>query len=195
MLRRLYNWTMRLAEHPRSEWALASVSFAESSFFPIPPDVILVPMIMADRTKTLRYGIICTISSLLGGIVGYVIGMFLLDTIGHWIINLYGLQETFEAARLKFNEWGWLMVLLGGGFTPIPYKVITILSGVTQLNFLVFVLVGAFARSTRFLITCGLLYWLGPRAKQLIEKRLGLMFILLVVIVVGGLYLAKFVVH
>lgn len=195
MLRRLYEWTMRLAEHPRSEWALAGVSFAESSFFPIPPDVVLAPMIMANRSKTWRYCVICTISSAIGGIFGYLIGMFLMDTVGQWIINLYGLQGSFDIAREKFNDLGWLMVLLGGGFTPLPYKVITILSGITQLNFLVFVLIGTFARGTRFLITCSVLYWLGPKAKEIIEKRLGLAFIAIVVIVVGGLYLAKYVLH
>lgn len=195
MLRRLYEWTMRLAEHPRSEWALAGVSFSESSFFPIPPDVLLAPMIMANRKKTWRYCIICTVSSAIGGVFGYLIGLLLMDTIGQWIINLYGLQESFEIAREKFNELGWLMVLLGGGFTPLPYKVITILSGITQLNFLVFLLVGTFARGTRFLITCSVLYWLGPKAKEMIEKRLGLAFILLIIIIVGGLYLAKFAFH
>ncbi|MFD1259893.1 YqaA family protein [Entomomonas asaccharolytica] len=195
MLRRLYEWTMRLAEHPRSEWALAGVSFAESSFFPIPPDVVLAPMIMANRKKTWRYFFICTLSSALGGIFGYLIGMFLMDTVGQWIINLYGLQDSFETAKEKFNELGWLMVLLGGGFTPLPYKVITILSGITQLNFLVFVLVGTFARGTRFLITCSVLYWLGPKAKQIIEKRLGLAFTALVLIIAGGLYLAKYAFH
>lgn len=195
MLRRLYEWTMRLAEHPRSEWALAGVSFSESSFFPIPPDVLLAPMIMANRKKTWRYCIICTVSSAIGGVFGYLIGLLLMDTIGQWIINLYGLQESFEIAREKFNELGWLMVLLGGGFTPLPYKVITILSGITQLNFIVFLLVGTFARGTRFLITCSVLYWLGPKAKEMIEKRLGLAFILLIIIIVGGLYLAKFAFH
>lgn len=195
MLRRLYEWTMRLAEHPRSEWALAGVSFSESSFFPIPPDVLLAPMIMANRKKTWRYCIICTVSSAIGGVFGYLIGLLLMDTVGQWIINLYGLQESFDVAREKFNEFGWLMVLLGGGFTPLPYKVITILSGITQLNFLVFLLVGTFARGTRFLITCSVLYWLGPKAKEMIEKRLGLAFTLLIIIIVGGLYLAKFAFH
>lgn len=195
MLRRLYDWTMRLAEHPRSEWALAGVSFAESSFFPIPPDVILAPMVFANRKKTWRYCLICTISSALGGILGYIIGMFLMDTLGQWIINFYGLQDSFEAARTKFNDWGWAMLLLGGGFTPLPYKVITILSGITQLNFLLFILLGTFARGTRFLITCSVLYWLGPRAKQIIEKRLGLAFTALIVLIVGGVYLAKYVIH
>lgn len=191
MLRRLYDWTMRLAEHPRAEWALAGVSFAESSFFPIPPDVVLAPMILTSRQKTWRYCMICTISSALGGVLGYIIGMFLMDTIGNWIIHFYGLEHTFIDAKDQFNEYGWLMVLLGGGFTPIPYKVITILSGITQLNFFVFVIVGTFARATRFLITCGILYWFGPKAKEIIEKYLTLAFIAFVVLVVGGFYLVK----
>lgn len=193
MLRRLYDWTMRLAEHPKSEWALAGISFAESSFFPIPPDVVLAPMVLANRKKTWRYAIICTISSSLGGILGYLIGFLLMDTIGQWIINLYGLQHSFDEARSKFNEMGWVMVLLGGGFTPIPYKVITILSGITQLNFFVFVIVGTFARGTRFFITCAILYWLGPRAREMVEKRLGLAFTAFVIIIGLGFYLVKYV--
>lgn len=191
MLRRLYDWTMRLAEHPRAEWALAGVSFAESSFFPIPPDVILAPMILTNRKKTWRYCIICTISSALGGILGYIIGMFLMDTIGNWIIHFYGLEHTFADTKNKFNEYGWLMLLLGGGFTPLPYKVITILSGITQLNFFVFVIVGTFARGTRFLITCTILYRFGPKAKEIIERYLTLAFIAFVVLVLGGFYIVK----
>lgn len=192
MLRRLYNWTMRLAEHPRSEWALAGVSFAESSFFPIPPDVVLAPMILANREKTLRYFIICTVSSVLGGILGYMIGMFLLDTVGQWIIHLYNLQHGFDVASAKFNELGWLMVLLGGGFTPIPFKVITILSGVTHLNFLLFIVVSIAARTMRFGITSIILYHVGPKAREVIEKRLGLAFTLFMVALIGGFYLLKY---
>ena len=191
MLRRLYDWTMHLAEHPRAEWALAGVSFAESSFFPIPPDVVLAPMILTNRQKTWRYCIICSVSSALGGVLGYIIGMFLMDTIGDWIIHFYGLEHAYDDAKQKFLEYGWLMLLLGGGFTPIPYKVITILSGMTQLNFIVFVLVGTFARATRFFITCAILYWLGPKAKEIIEKYLTIAFIAFVVLVVGGFFLVK----
>lgn len=193
MLRRLYNWTMRLAEHPKSEWALAGVSFAESSFFPIPPDVVLAPMILANRKKTWRYCMICTISSALGGMLGYLIGYLLMDSIGQWIINLYGLQHSFDEARQSFNDLGWLMLLLGGGFTPIPYKIITILSGITHLNFFVFVIVGTFARGTRFVITCAILYWLGPKAREIVEKRLGLAFTAFIILIGVGFYLVKYV--
>ena len=191
MLRRLYDWTMRLAAHPRAELALAGVTFAESSFFPIPPDAVLVPMVLANRAKAWRYALICTISSVLGGIAGYFIGALLFDTLGEWILTLYGLRETFDEVAARYNDMGWLMVLLGGGFTPLPYKVITITSGVTHMNLAVFIGVSVFARCTRFALTCGVLYWAGPRAKEIIEKRLGLAFIILLVTVFGGLWIAQ----
>lgn len=194
MLRRLYDWTMRLAKHPKAEWALAWITFAESSFFPVPPDAILVPMVLANRQKAWRYALICTISSVLGGIAGYMIGSMLFDTLGEWILALYGLRESFEEVAARYNDMGWLMVLLGGGFTPLPYKVITITSGVTHMNLAVFIGISVLARSMRFALTCGVLYWAGPRAKEIIEKRLGLAFILLLVMVIGGLWLAKAVI-
>src|SRR5690606_28351528 len=116
------DWTMRLAAHPRAELALAAVSFAESSFFPIPPDAVLVPMILANRQKAWRYALICTISSVLGGIAGYFIGALLFDSLGDWILGLYGLRDSFDEVAARYNDLGWLMVLLGGGFTPLPYK-------------------------------------------------------------------------
>ena len=194
MLRRLYDWTMRLAKHPKAEWALAWITFAESSFFPVPPDAILVPMVLANRQKAWRYALICIISSVLGGIAGYMIGSMLFDTLGEWILALYGLRESFEEVAARYNDMGWLMVLLGGGFTPLPYKVITITSGVTNMNLAVFIGISVLARSMRFALTCGVLYWAGPRAKEIIEKRLGLAFALLLVMVIGGLWLAKAVI-
>lgn len=191
MLRRLYDWTMRLANHPRAELALGGVTFAESSFFPIPPDALLIPMVLANRAKAWRYAFICSLTSVLGGIAGYLIGLMLFETLGEWILRLYGLRESFEMVAERYNEMGWLMVLLGGGFTPLPYKVITITSGVTQLDFATFVAVSVLARCMRFYLTCGLLYWAGPRAKDLIERRLGLAFTLLLIVVVGGLVVAK----
>lgn len=139
MLRRLYDWTLRLAGHPRAELALGGVTFAESSFFPIPPDALLVPMVLANRAKAWRYATICAISSVLGGIAGYFIGLLLFDSVAMPILAFYGLLENFEQVAERYNELGWLMVLLGGGFTPLPYKVITITSGVTQLDLWLFV--------------------------------------------------------
>jgi membrane protein YqaA with SNARE-associated domain len=193
MLRRLYDWTMRLAAHPKAELALAAVSFAESSFFPVPPDAVLVPMVLANRDKAWRYALICTISSVLGGIAGYFIGALLFDSLGDWILGLYGLRDSFDEVAARYNDLGWLMVLLGGGFTPLPYKVITITSGVTHMSLGLFIAVSVLARSTRFGLTCGVLYWAGPRAKEIIEKRLGLVFGVALVTVIGGLLLTKLV--
>ncbi|MFO7131105.1 DedA family protein [Pseudomonas aeruginosa] len=206
MLRRLYDWTLRLAGHPRAELALGGVTFAESSFFPIPPDALLVPMVLANRAKALlvpmvlanrakawRYAAICAISSVLGGIAGYFIGLLLFESVAMPILAFYGLLENFEQVAERYNELGWLMVLLGGGFTPLPYKVITITSGVTQLDLWLFVGLSLVARSLRFAATCALLFWAGPRLKTLIERRLGMAFVLMAVMVVGGLMLGKYV--
>ena len=154
MLRRLYDWTLRLAGHPRAELALGGVTFAESSFFPIPPDALLVPMVLANRAKAWRYAAICAISSVLGGIAGYFIGLLLFESVAMPILAFYGLLENFEQVAERYNELGWLMVLLGGGFTPLPYKVITITSGVTQLDLWLFVGLSLVARSLRVAATC-----------------------------------------
>lgn len=192
MLRRLYDWTLRLAGHPRAELALGGVTFAESSFFPIPPDALLVPMVLANRAKAWRYAAICIVSSVLGGIAGYFIGLLLFETVGQAILGFYGLQENFAEVAERYNELGWLMVLLGGGFTPLPYKLITLTSGVTQLDLVLFIVLSVIARTLRFAATCALLFWAGPKLREVIEKRLGLAFGLLTAMVVGGLLLGKY---
>lgn len=192
MLRRLYDWTMRLAGHPRAELALGGVTFAESSFFPIPPDALLVPMVLANRAKAWHYAAICIVSSVLGGIAGYFIGLLLFETVGQAILAFYGLQENFAEVAERYNELGWLMVLLGGGFTPLPYKLITLTSGVTQLDLMLFIVLSVIARTLRFAATCALLFWAGPKLREVIEKRLGLAFGLLTAMVVGGLLLGKY---
>lgn len=191
MLRRLYDWTLRMAVHPRAELVLTGVSFAESSFFPIPPDVMLAPMILADRSKAWRYAAICTVASVLGGAFGYFIGLLLFDTLGQWILTMYGLQESFKDVAARYNELGWLMVFIGG-CSPIPYKVITILSGLTHLNFAVFMLVSVVSRTLRFLIACGVFYWAGPRARDILERRLGLAVLIFFVVVIGGFVAVKY---
>ncbi len=192
MFRQLYLRTMALANHPRAEWALAAVTFAESSFFPVPPDVVLAPMVLADRNRAWRYAIICTIASVLGGVAGYAIGYFLFETLGEAILNFYGLADEFEAIAEHYNDVGWLMVLLGGGMTPLPYKVITIASGLTQLDFGIFVAMSVLARTMRFFMTCGLLYWGGPAAKDFIEKRAGWATFIVIAVVVAGVIATKY---
>ena len=128
MLRRLYDWTMNLAASRHSVLALAGVAFAESSFFPIPPDVILVPMILANPARARYYAFICTIGSVAGGVLGYAIGALLFDTIGHWLISAYGYGERMDEFRAAYSAWGAWIILLKG-LTPIPYKIVTIASG------------------------------------------------------------------
>jgi membrane protein YqaA with SNARE-associated domain len=192
MLRRLYDRTMELAAHRHAPWALAGVSFVESSVFPIPPDVMLIPMVLAERRKAWFYATVCTIASVLGGALGYFIGYFLFEALGEPILRLYGYEAAFEDFAKRYNEWGAWIVFFAG-VTPFPYKVITIASGVTQLNFLVFMIASIAARGLRFFVVAALLYWFGPPIKDFIERYLGLLFTLFVVLLFGGFVLVRFV--
>ncbi|MFD2237401.1 YqaA family protein [Aureimonas populi] len=173
MIQGLYDWTMKLSRHRNAERSLAAMCFAESSFLPAFPEVLLLPMILADRSRAWRLALICTGFSVAGGIVGYLIGLFLFEALGQPLLAFYGMTGSFERLAEDYNDLGWLMVLVGGGVTPIPYKVVTILSGVTRLDFALFVAMSVVARSIRFAIPCALLYYYGPQAKVLLEKRLG----------------------
>lgn len=192
MLRRAYDKTMELAAHRNAPWALAGVSFIESSVFPIPPDVMLIPMVLAERRKAWLYAAICTVSSVLGGVFGYLIGYFLFETLGQSILSFYGYMDAFESFAQRYNEYGAWIVFIAG-VTPFPYKVITIASGVTQLNFLVFMLASVAARGLRFFVVAGLLYWFGPPIKKFIEDYLGILSVLFVVLLIGGFVLIKYV--
>ena len=151
LIRQIYDWTMRMAAHPRARWALAGVSFAESSFFPIPPDVMLLPMVLADPKRAWQIAAICSISSVIGGFFGYAIGYFLFETIGQWVIHLYGLQSAFAQFQQWFNDWG-VWVILAKGMTPIPYKIVTIASGAVQFDLLAFGLTSLVTRAGRFFL-------------------------------------------
>ncbi|MGH6737107.1 MAG: YqaA family protein [Methyloceanibacter sp.] len=192
MLRRAYDKTMELAAHRNAPWALAGVSFIESSVFPIPPDVMLIPMVLAERRKAWLYAAICTAASVLGGAFGYLIGYFLFESVGEPILRFYGYTQAFEDFARRYNDYGAWIVFIAG-VTPFPYKVITIASGVTQLNFLVFMLASVAARGLRFFVVAGLLYWFGPPIKDFIEKYLGILFTLFVVLLVGGFVLVRYV--
>lgn len=191
MLRSLYDWVMRLSAHPHAVWALAMVSFAESSFFPIPPDVMLMPMTLARREAAWRFAAIATLASVVGGVAGYVIGLALFEAVGQPILSLYGAQGQFEAFAARYNEYGAWIVLFAG-VTPFPYKVITIASGATGLNFWVFMLASIAARGVRFFIVCGLLYWFGPPIRAFIERWLGLLFTLFMILLIGGFVAARY---
>lgn len=185
MLRRLYDWTMSLAGTRHAEKALAGVSFVESSVFPIPPDVLLIPMVLADRSRWLRYAFLCTVASVFGAFLGYAIGAFLYDTIGRQILEFYGAQDKFESISGWYNKWGGWGVLFAA-VTPFPYKVLTIFSGVTGLNFAIFTLVSIIGRAARFFLVAWLLHRWGEPMKGFIEKNLNLLATLFMVLLIGG---------
>ena len=190
MLRRLYDRTMALAGHRHANWALGAVSFIESSVFPIPPDVILIPMVLAQRHRALWIAGICTVASVLGGLLGYGIGFYLFDAVGQPLLEFYGYGEKFASFQSRYNEWGVWIVLIAG-LTPFPYKVITIASGVTGLSLPVFMTASIVARGLRFAIVAGLLWYFGEPIRNFIERYLGLLFTLFMVLLVGGFVLLR----
>ncbi|MGQ9369705.1 YqaA family protein [Azospirillum sp. ST 5-10] len=171
---------------------MAGVSFAESSFFPLPPDVMLVPMCLAEPKKLWWYTNVCAVASLLGGLVGYAIGFYLFESVGRWIFDLYDLWASYHSFSESFNALGpWFLILKG--ITPIPYKLLAIMAGIAQMDLLVFVLCSVVARFSRYYLIAVLLHFYGPQVQQIIEKRLMLVTTLVLVIVVGGLLSFKFV--
>ena len=189
MFKRLYHWTLTLAESPRATWALALIAFAESSFFPVPPDVILVPMSLAKPHKALHYAAICTLASVLGGIVGYGIGALLYDTVGHWLIELYGYGERVEALRDFYARWGWAVILIKG-LTPIPYKLVTIVSGLLGYSFPLFVVLSIITRGLRFFFLAAILSRYGEPIKGALEKHFAPFMIGIVVTIAAGFWIA-----
>lgn len=191
MLRRLYDWTLSLAAHPNALWALAVVSFMESSFFPIPPDILMIPLIIARPDRAFVIAAVTTISSVLGGILGYYIGWGLYESIGLPVLQFYGQDQAFENFAATYNEWGVWMVVMAG-VTPFPYKVITILSGMTAMPFAAFVLASIAARAMRFFAVAILLYYFGAPIRVFIEKRLGLTFSLFAILLLGGFAVVRY---
>lgn len=192
MLKALYRWTMEKAASKHAGKWLAAVSFAESSFFPIPPDLLLVPMVLANRKAAWWLSAWATTFSVIGGIAGYAIGMFLFDTVGRWLIDLYSLQAQFATLAETFNKYG-AEILIIKGMTPIPYKLLTITSGATGLNFWVFIGASLISRSMRFLLVSALLYWFGEPIRDFIEKRLTLVTTAVAIAIIGGFLVVKFV--
>ena len=185
MLQRTYDWVMSLSARPNAIWALAAISFIESSFFPIPPDLLLIPMVLAARSQWLKIAMVCTVASVLGGMFGYAIGYYLYDGIGRPLLEFYGYAAKFENFQVRYNDWGAWIVFIAG-VTPFPYKVITIASGVTKLDLATFTGASILARGLRFFVVAALLWWIGPPIREFIEKRLGLVFTVFVVLLVGG---------
>ncbi len=192
MLRRLYDWVMNLAHHRQALWALAAVSFAESSFFPIPPDAMLMPMVLADRRKAWLYAGVCTAASVLGALLGYWIGYELYATVGVKIVAAYGLEAKMQASIEAFNTYGVWIILIKG-LTPIPYKIITIACGVAHFALLPFILASIVTRGLRFFAVAGLLYVYGPPIRDFVEKRLTLVTTAFLAIVIGGFVALKYI--
>ena len=189
MLRKLYDWVMGLAGSRRAPAILCGVSFAESSFFPIPPDVMLAPMVLARPDRAFVYAGLCTLSSVLGGILGYVIGYYLGD-VGQWLLTLMGHAEGEAAFRAWFDQWG-LWVILIKGATPIPYKLVTIASGMAQFSFVTVLWASVVTRGARFFLTAALLKYFGPAVREQVEKRLTLFTVIGIAVLVAGFLALK----
>jgi membrane protein YqaA with SNARE-associated domain len=191
VFRSLYDWTMRQAARPRADRALAVVSFLESSVFPIPPDVMLIPMCLADRSRAYYYAAVCTVASVIGGLFGYAIGYFLLETLGRWVIDLYGYAEKWQAFEDAYAEWGVWIILIKG-LTPIPYKIVTIASGAAHFSLIVFTIASIITRGARFFLVAGLLRTFGEPIRGFIEKRLNILGIIFVVCLIGGFVAVRY---
>lgn len=192
MLRRMYDWCVAAAYKPFAAWIMGIVSFVESSFFPVPPDVMLIPMSLARPEKAYSYAFLCTWTSVAGGILGYAIGAILYDSVGTWLISLYGYGDKVEAFREAYAQYGMWIILLKG-LTPIPYKIVTITSGFAGYDILLFIVFSLITRAGRFYMLAFLLHRYGAKAREIIEERLGFWVtigaIAMVVGIVGALYL------
>ncbi len=192
MLRRLYDWAMDLAGHRHALWALAAVAFIESSVFPVPPDILLIPMVLAARERAWRIAAVTTVASVVGGGLGYLIGAALFETVGRPLLEFYGQMESFQEFQALYNEWGaWIVA--GAGFTPFPYKVITIASGVADLDPVVFMAASAVSRGARFFLVAALLWKFGPPIRTFLEKHLPLLAGLFFVLLFGGFLAIRYI--
>ena len=185
MFRKLYDWTLRLAGHRHAVRWMAFISFCESSIFPIPPDVMVVPMVLARRDQAYLIATVCTVASVLGGIFGYAIGMFLYESVGQWLIRIYGMGEGIESFRASYREWGAWIILIKG-LTPIPFKLVTIASGIAAYSFPIFVAASVATRGARFFLIAWLLRRYGAPVQEFIERRLTLVGWAILIALVGG---------
>jgi membrane protein YqaA with SNARE-associated domain len=191
MLRSLYDWCIGAAGKPHAAWILAAVSFVESSFFPVPPDIMLIPMALARPDRAWRFAALCTLASVAGGMLGYFIGAVLYDSVGLWLIRLYGYGDKVEAFRAAYAQYGAWIILLKG-LTPIPYKLVTIASGFAGYNLGLFVLLSFITRGARFFAEAFLLKRYGPHARLIIEKRLGFWVSISALVLVAGIVAALY---
>ncbi len=192
MIRSLYDWTLRLADHPKALFALFFVAFIEASFFPIPPEVLMIPMILAAPQRAWLVAAVTLAGSVLGGLGGYAIGALAFDTMGAPILESLGKTDAMEAYNARFNGVGFWAVLVGG-LSPFPYKVITIMSGWTGMPLATFIGASIFARAVRYFIIAALLWKFGAPIRDFIEKRLGLVFVAFLIVLIGGFYAVRFI--
>lgn len=191
MLRRLYHWTLSLAARPWAPWALGGVSFVESSFFPIPPDAMLVPMALARPRQAYFYALVTTITSVLGGVLGYVIGALLFDSVGQWVIQLYGLEEKSQAFRALFAEHGHWTIMIAG-FTPVPYKLITITAGFAAYDIWWFIVLSLLTRGARFFLLAALLHQFGDWIRVFIDRHFAVLTTLVAIVAVLGFVAVRY---
>lgn len=190
IMRALYDWAIRMVESKYALPILIAVSFVESSFFPIPPDILLIPLVLIRRKEAFKIALYCTISSVLGGYFGYFIGDVLYDSVGLWLLNHYHAVEQFDKFTAQYHEYGAWIVFMAG-LTPFPYKIITIASGVVHLDLIVFTIASVLARGIRFFFIAWLLWKYGEPMKKFIEKNLGWLSVIFFVLLIGCFYLIK----
>ncbi|OQY00510.1 MAG: cytochrome B [Desulfobacteraceae bacterium 4572_130] len=191
MIKKLYDWILSWAKNSYALVALFILALCESFFFPIPPDVLLIALAIGFPKKSFRFALICSIGSVLGGCIGYFIGLKFMEIIGNNIINFYNLSEQVNYISLLYNKWDSLAVFIAG-FTPVPYKVFTIFAGVFKVNFPVFVLASACSRTLRFMLLAGLIYYFGPNIKKFIDKYFNILALIFVVLVIAGFFVINF---
>jgi membrane protein YqaA with SNARE-associated domain len=191
LLRRLYDRCIAAAGKPHATWTMGAVSFAESSFFPIPPDIMLVPMALARPDRAYRLAAWCSVMSVAGGVLGYAIGALLYDSVGQWVMHVYGYGSKVEEFRAAYAQWGAWIILLKG-LTPIPYKIVTITSGFAGYNLGLFILFSLITRSARFFVLAFLIDRYGVQAREIIEKRLGLWTGLFALTIIGGFVIVAY---
>ena len=192
MLRKSYDWVIANADDKRARWILIAISFAESSFFPLPPDPVYMAMLLARPKNAWRLAFICTLSSVVGGLLGYYIGYALYESAGEWIISTYGLEQAFIKFQQSFEEWGFWIIALKG-LTPIPYKIVTICSGVAKIDMGIFISASIIARAFRFYTVAALLRYCGPQLRTYIEKNFTLVTSLILVAIIAGFVILKYI--
>lgn len=190
-MRRLYDWTIQWAEKPHSTWALFILAFCESSFFPIPPDVLLIALAVSLPNKSFKYALVCSVGSILGGCFGYFIGYQFFEYVGRPIINFYHITDVFDAVSEKYRSNAFASIAVAG-FTPIPYKVFTIAAGVCKINIFTLILASALSRTARFFLVAGLFYLFGPKIKTFIEKYFNILSIVFVILLISGFVAIKY---